>query len=138
MQGGDHTKARGAIEDIQRCADEAQVEMQALLQQLRPVSLEHTTLMEAVRTQAQALEYRSGAQVTVDSTDLPGFERFPQPMQEAAFRIVQEAFANVARHSRAENVCCTITGDEKDLRIAVKDDGQGFVKYSYFKVSLFL
>ncbi|HET8840688.1 MAG TPA: sensor histidine kinase [Ktedonobacteraceae bacterium] len=119
-------RAQEAVEDILRSANEAQVEMQALLQHLRSAALERTTLAEAVQTQAQALEYRSGAQVLVEMTALPETERCPLPMQEAVFRIIQEAFANIARHARAQHVHCTITGDEQALAVLIQDDGQGF------------
>ncbi len=45
--------------EIERSAQGAQVEMQALLQQLRPAPLENTSLLEALHTQAQALGFRS-------------------------------------------------------------------------------
>ena len=100
--------------------------MQALLQQLRSAPLENTSLMEAVQTQAQALEYRSGAHVTVEIADLPVRDRFPIHMQETLFRIVQESLANIARHARAKNVRYTQTQDEKTLTVVISDDGQGF------------
>jgi two-component sensor histidine kinase len=119
------TRAREALADIQQSATEAQVEMQALLQQLRSSALEHTSIEEAIQTQAQALEYRSGAQVKVEIMSLP-LDRCPPPMQEAVFRIVQEAFANIARHARAQQVMCTIRHDDEALHVTIQDDGQGF------------
>ena len=95
------TKAQEALEDILKSTNEAQVEMQALLQQLRSAPLENMSLAEAIQTQAQALEYRSGALVSVEAADLPAGNCCPPHMQEALFRIVQEAFANIARHARA-------------------------------------
>ncbi len=120
------TKAQEALADILRSSDEAQVEMQALLQQLRSAPLEHSSLAEAVQTQARALEYRSGAQVSVEMADLPGIERCPLHMQEVLFRIVQESFANIARHARAQHVSYAQTQDEKTLLVLIRDDGQGF------------
>ncbi|HVU67371.1 MAG TPA: sensor histidine kinase [Ktedonobacteraceae bacterium] len=122
----DTTKVQEALADIQQSAMEAQVEMQALLQQLRPLALERASFAEAVRTQAQALEYRSGARVYLALADLPAPDRCPLSMQEAVFRIVQEAFANIARHARASEVNCTVTCDDETLRVTIRDDGQGF------------
>lgn len=122
----DATKAQEALADIQQSATEAQVEMQALLQQLRSSALENTSFGEVVRTQAQALEYRSGVRVQLDLADLPPPDRCPLPMQEAIFRIVQEAFTNIARHARAHEVTCTIVHDDDLLNILIRDDGQGF------------
>jgi signal transduction histidine kinase len=56
----DLSKAQAAIVDIQQVVKEAQVEMQALLQQLGSTPLENTKLTDALRTQAEALKYRSG------------------------------------------------------------------------------
>ncbi len=118
--------ARAAIEDIQHSAKEAQVEMQALLQQLRPAPLENTSLIEALRIQAQALSFRIGAQVHVDLAALPQNERLLPGTQETIFRLVQEAFANVARHARARTVWLTLHATEQTMNVEVRDDGQGF------------
>lgn len=122
----DAVKTQEALADIQQSAMEAQVEMQALLQQLRPTALEHTSFAEAVQTQAQALEYRSGARVQVELAELPALERCPLTMQEAIFRIIQEALANIARHARARQVTCTLTHNKETLNVLIRDDGQGF------------
>lgn len=119
-------RAQEALEDILRCSNEAQVEMQALLQQLRSAPLEHTSLAEAVQTQAQALEYRSGARVSINMADLPTIDRYPLHMQEVLFRIIQEAFTNIARHARAQHVSYSQTQDEQTLFVTIRDDGQGF------------
>lgn len=100
--------------------------MQALLQQLRPAPLEHTSLLEALRTQAQALEFRAGVEVHVDLSPLPEQDRLLPGTQEAIFRLVQEAFANIARHARARTVWLSLQTVNQALRITVRDDGQGF------------
>lgn len=118
--------AREAVGDIERSAEEAQVEMQALLQQLRPAPLENTSLLEALHTQAQALGFRTGARVEVDLAALPEPDRFVPGTQEAIFRLVQEAFANIVRHARARAVWLTLGIAGQALHITVRDDGQGF------------
>lgn len=117
---------RAAVEDIERSAEGAQVEMQALLQQLRPAPLENTSLLEALHTQAQALGFRTGARVEVDLAALPEQDRFLPGTQEAIFRLVQEAFANIARHARARTIWLTLGSAWQALHITVRDDGQGF------------
>ncbi len=117
---------REVVEDIQRSAKEAQVEMQALLQQLRGTPLENTSLTDALNTQAQALGYRTGAQVQVEITDLPSADRLLPGAQETIFRVVQEAFANIARHARASNVWLSLYQRDGAMHIEIRDDGQGF------------
>lgn len=119
-------RARASIEDIERSAQGAQVEMQALLQQLRPAPLENTSLLEALHIQAQALGCRTGAQVQVNLAALPDDEHLLPGTQEAIFRLVQEAFANIARHARAQTVWLVLRTVGQELWITVCDDGQGF------------
>lgn len=119
-------RARGAVEDIERSAQGAQVEMQALLQQLRPAPLENTSLLEALHIQAQALGFRTGAKVQVDIAALPEQDRLVPGTQEAIFRLIQEAFANITRHARARTVWLILRMVEQELCITVRDDGQGF------------
>ncbi|MBV9615654.1 MAG: sensor histidine kinase, partial [Ktedonobacteraceae bacterium] len=120
------TKAQEALEDILKSTNEAQVEMQALLQQLRSAPLENISLAEAVQTQAQALEYRSGAQVSVEMATLPPLDRFTPHMQEILFRIAQESFANIAHHARAQHVHYIQAQDKETVTVIISDDGQGF------------
>lgn len=115
-----------AIEDIERTAQEAQVEMQVLLQELRPVALENVGLIESLRMQCQALGYRTGAQVSAELGELPAEELLPLGAQELIFRIVQEGFANIARHARAEQVWLSLRRQGEALLVEIGDDGQGF------------
>ncbi|HLI05531.1 MAG TPA: sensor histidine kinase [Ktedonobacteraceae bacterium] len=118
--------ASESLDDIVRSAQEAQVEMQALLQQLRPAALDMAGLVEALRTQCQAIGYRTDAQITVEIGNLPSEDCVPPGTQEALFRIAQEALANIARHTRARNVSLSLYRQDNDLLIEIHDDGQGF------------
>ncbi len=122
----DPASARKTIDDIEVTAREAQVEMQALLQQLRPVALENVGLIESLRMQCQALGYRTGAQVVSELGELPGDEQIPLGAQEMLFRIVQEGFANIARHARATHVWLSLYWQHNALLLEIGDDGQGF------------
>ena len=118
--------ARKIVDDIERIALETQIEMQALLQQLRPVPLENVGLIESLRMQCQALGYRTGAVVTAELSELPADELLPPGTQETIFRIVQEGFANIARHARAPHVWLSLRQQEDALLVEIGDDGQGF------------
>ena len=122
----DLSGVRKIVDDIERIALEAQVEMQALLQQLRPVALENVGLVESLRMQCQALGYRTGAEITVELSNLPPDELLPPGAQEMIFRIVQEGFANIARHARASHVWLSLRRQRDALLLEIGDDGQGF------------
>ena len=122
--------ARQAIEDVRNSAREAMIEMEAMLQQLRPAPLENTGLVEALRKQAEALQYRTGAQVTTEFGDLPDNDTLWPGAQEAIFRIAQETLNNIARHARAKNVRLRLYqqrgGENPTLWLKIEDDGGGF------------
>lgn len=124
--GSAGTGAADALGEIQRSAQEAQVEMRALLQQLRPAPLENVGLVEALRDQCEALGYRTGAAVSVEIGKLPDDELLPPGAPEGIFRMAQEALANVARHARAQNVSLSLRREGMALLLEIRDDGQGF------------
>lgn len=119
--------ARSALLDVKQSAQEALVEMRALLQQLSPAPLEKSGLVQALRDQCEALSYRIGAQVETHFGALPSDQQLPTGAQEALFRIAQEALSNIARHARAQKVSLSLDTDEhQNLVLSIRDDGQGF------------
>ena len=118
--------AMAAIADVRGSGKAAMVEMNALLHQLAPAPLEKVGLEQALREQAEALGYRSGAAVTVHIAPLPPADQIPIGSEEAIFRIAQEGLSNVARHARATAVSLHLTSSPDALTLIVHDDGQGF------------
>ncbi len=56
---------------------------------------------------------------------MKGDTALPEPVEQAFFRITQEALANVARHAQAQRVRVTLWGGIH-VRLQIADDGQGF------------
>src|SRR5205807_10614388 len=54
-----------------------------------------------------------------------GRARLPAAHEEALYRLVQEALANVVKHARATRATITLVR-EKTVRVCVEDDGVGF------------
>jgi signal transduction histidine kinase len=124
----DPAGGKAALADVRHSAQAALVEMNALLQQLSPTPLAKVGLVQALQEQAEALGYRSGAEVQIAIESLPGDDRFPEGAQEALFRIAQELLSNVARHARATQVSLTLSPDEtaETVTLTITDDGRGF------------
>jgi signal transduction histidine kinase len=55
--------------------------------------------------------------------DIP---QIPPEVEIILFRILQEFFSNVMRHSRAKRLDVVLTGDAEKLVLSAKDDGIGF------------
>jgi signal transduction histidine kinase len=51
--------------------------------------------------------------------------RLPEPVEAAAYYVVAEALANVAKYARASVADVTVEHDDGGLRVAVTDDGVG-------------
>lgn len=123
---GDPDGAREALERVRASAREAMTEMQVMLDQLRAAPLTLNGLVEALRTQAEALGFRSGARVEVEIGELPRDEEVPPAAPEMLFRACQEALSNVARHARASSVCIRLAAAGTELMLVIADDGAGF------------
>jgi signal transduction histidine kinase/YHS domain-containing protein len=90
---------------------------------LRPPALEDLGLIAAV----EMLVGRSGARDLKVEISMQGEERRLDARAELGlFRIIQEAWSNIVRHSNARRVQLRFTFAEDELRVAILDDGQGF------------
>ncbi|MGE5358988.1 MAG: sensor histidine kinase [Bacteroidales bacterium] len=115
-----------AIAQLRESARDAMTEMEAMLHNLRAAPLESVGLVEALRKQCETLGLRTGAQVDYSVGDLPPSESLPPGAAQVVFRVAQEALANVARHARATKVAVSLGSAERQVRLEVRDNGQGF------------
>ena len=122
------TEARHAVDQIRTATHEAMTEMEAMLDQLRAAPLENVGLVEALKRQCEALGFRTGAHVTFESGPLPPSDTLPPGIQQALFRVAQEALANVGRHARATHVHVSLAHADAVLSLTIQDDGQGFTE----------
>jgi signal transduction histidine kinase len=62
----------------------------------------------------------------------------PLNVEEALFRVAQEALANVARHSKATLVQMVLTITDETVTLSIVDNGQGFdaTRQGYLGVGL--
>lgn len=123
---GDQAGVKQALDQIRDSAREAMTEMQAMLDQLRAEPLTNTGLIEALKKQCEALQFRSGAKVEFTFGELPKEEAMAPGAQEAILRVAQEALANVGRHARAGAVKVSLAKVCREVKLRVEDDGAGF------------
>jgi two-component system, chemotaxis family, sensor kinase Cph1 len=104
--------------------DRAEVELRRLSHELRPIVLDDLGLVPALQALAEGISRRSGIRVLVESS-LPA--RLPARIETTIYRVVQEAFTNVVRHSRARTAGVSLAQDASGhLSCVVRDDGEGF------------
>ena len=92
--------------------------------ELRPTMLDDLGLVAALEAFAKQFAARTGVKVEVRVSRRP--ERLPPEVELVAFRVVQEALSNVARHSRATRAEVTLVAGTGALVVSVSDDGRGF------------
>ena len=104
--------------------DYAVSEMREIMQELRPVELDETTLVCKLGECARRFETHAGIPVTVrvEGTEVA----FGYDVQVSLFRVVQEALANVRKHANAHAVEVGIEFAEDAVECTVRDDGIGF------------
>ncbi len=121
------------------CMSEAQALAAELLSRvrnlsldLRPAMLDDLGLLPALLWHFERYTTSAGVKVAFGQRGLDG-RRFPADIETAAFRIVQEALTNVARHSGAYEATVTITADDTLLKLAIEDRGAGFDPDTVFR-----
>jgi PAS domain S-box-containing protein len=90
---------------------------------LRPSVLDHIGLTAAIEWQVQEWQQKTGVRCSTSSTI--DDESVDAGRATAAFRVLQEALTNVARHAQATSVRVRVWTEEARLRLEVRDNGRG-------------
>jgi NarL family two-component system sensor histidine kinase LiaS len=107
---------------IERISEEALRDMQALLIELRPASLNGAGLAPALREVCAAYHDRLGVTVDASLDDVT----VPAPVEHALLRITQEACTNAVRHGGARRLAVSVSRQDGHVELAVRDTGTGF------------
>jgi NarL family two-component system sensor histidine kinase LiaS len=112
------------VHAIERISEEALRDMQALLVELRPASLngDGTGLAAALREICTGYRDRLGVTVDASLDDVS----VPAPVQHALLRITQEACTNAVRHGHARWLAVSVARRDGHIELAVRDTGTGF------------
>jgi signal transduction histidine kinase len=92
---------------------------------LRPGMLDDLGLLPTLLWHIEHYTAQTRVRVAFKSSGLEG-RRFTPEVETAAYRIVQEALTNVARHARASEATVRVWTDHHRLIIQVEDHGRGF------------
>jgi len=110
------------VRAIERISEEALRDMQALLVELRPASLDGPGLAPALQDICTAYHDRLGVTVDADLDDVT----VPAPVEHALLRVTQEACANAVRHGNARRLAVSMTRQDGYVELAIRDTGSGF------------
>jgi PAS domain S-box-containing protein len=97
--------------------------------QLRPAMLDDFGLLAALRWHLDRFRTQFDIKVNFKHAGLEG-RRFEPEAEIAAYRIVQEALTNVARHAKIDKVDVSVSADKGAVRLRIQDKGAGFDPHS--------
>jgi signal transduction histidine kinase len=120
----DPARAGRELETVRRLAAEAAAELRAVVVGMRPADLAGDGLDAALRKQAELLDRVHPADVRFVGRPVP--LPLPPALQEAVYRIAQEALHNALRHGSPRTVTVEVANGAGAVALTVTDDGAGF------------
>src|SRR5512140_1064692 len=118
------TQARATLEELETLAEHTIENLRRLTHALRPIYLEDLGLVPALQMLAREGSQGRGTAMTFQHKGRE--RRLPRDAELALYRIAQEALNNVMRHSQAAQASLEVEFGDREIRIAVKDNGIGF------------
>ena len=94
---------------------------------LRPNVLDNLGLYGAIEWQIREFEQRTDIRCKFEST-ISNLSLSNKHFETSIFRVIQEVFINIARHSQATRVDFELSEDEDDILITIKDNGVGITE----------
>ena len=115
--------ALARLRDAAALAAQALRDTRELSHLLRPQILDDLGLAPALRWLARTFQERTGTRVELE---LAVDGRLSPELETLAFRLVQEALNNVAKHARAADARVRVELVRGELALSVEDSGRGF------------
>ena len=119
----DPEQAQVYLEEAEQLAAQTQQELVELIRALRPAAIADKGLAVVLRDYADGWSRRMGIAAEVRTQ---GERETPLDVEEALFRVAEEALTNAARHSGARTVEVGLVWEPERLHLGVRDDGGGF------------
>jgi PAS domain S-box-containing protein len=103
---------------------QSHAETRHLVSKVRPPVIDEIGLETAISHLVHEQQQDGGPKIEFSS--MVEFGRLPAFLENALYRIVQEALTNACRHSKSRRVAVSMTQEGQNLRLEVRDWGGGF------------
>ena len=123
LVGKNPDKATERLQLLERQARDVHVEMDGIIRELRPAYLADKGLGNALREWLDDWSARTGIQAKVS---VGSAYELPLTVEQALYRVVQEALHNVDKHAQATAVQVRLHYDLDSVFLQVIDNGRGF------------
>jgi NarL family two-component system sensor histidine kinase LiaS len=119
----DSSAAREHLDEAEQLSRQAQSELNTIIRELQPESLQGRDLTHALRE--HVADWSRQNKISAD-IDIQEDISLPLEVEQTLFRITQEALSNIARHSEATHIKIQLSGEENQVILAISDNGKGF------------
>jgi two-component system CheB/CheR fusion protein len=120
----DPAAVKAKLDRIRERSGALSEEVRSISHQLHPSALDHLGIAVALKSLVEEFGVREGMVATFHSRHVP---QNPRPeVAVTLYRIVQEALRNVAKHAGKTHVKVLLEGIDQQLRLEVRDFGEGF------------
>lgn len=129
--------ARSQLQSLRDFVGQIQKDLHDLALELHPPALDELGLVAALQNFATRYARHTELLVEFQTLGMGAEENYndldisPQ-IAVAAYRLVQEALTNVARHARAQKISILLEHKDNQIFIIVDDDGDGFDVHTVF------
>lgn len=117
-------KARIEIRDMKAMVKDSLAEVRRIIYDLRPMALDDLGLLPTLSKYLKNVEERTG--IVIELRNLGKEIRYPQEMEVAIFRFVQEAVNNALKHAAPTLIQVKLDVKQNLVTAVIKDDGKGF------------
>ena len=116
-------KVYQSVTEAERLAQQAGAELTTLIRELRPPGLESKTLTTAIREHVEVWSRQNKIEADMNLQENVSVD---WQAEQTLFRVLQEALANVARHSQASWVAVNLESVNGFVKLGIEDNGTGF------------
>lgn len=113
------------ISKLKSLADETLESLHRLAVNLRPASLDHLSLVDALAGLIETTRQRSGINAHFKTMGSVQATLLTEELETSVYRIVQESLTNVIRHAHAAHVDIILEWQQEKIVIIIEDDGIG-------------
>jgi signal transduction histidine kinase len=119
----DPQSAKSHLVEADNLVDSVRGELTDLIHELRPPAMNGARFDETINEYIIEWAHQTGIEANLK---VDGFIDLPLEIKQAIYRIMQEALANVTRHSSANRVDITMSFNKNLVVFCISDDGVGF------------
>jgi signal transduction histidine kinase len=119
----DPASAKSHLVEADNLVDSVRVELTDLIHELRPPSMNGGNFDEMINEYVIEWAHQTGIEAALK---VEGFIDLSLEIKQTIYRIMQEALANVTKHSSADRVDVMLRCGENSVGFCISDDGVGF------------